>query len=124
MHRSALNAVRASVLLDLLFGVMFGMLYVLLSGELSDARGGLLFGLLFWTIGGWFYGGAAVSKHYLLRLLVALHRLLPLRLIPFMDAMRDRILVQRAGAHYRFIHRTFQEHVAALTDERIEQLTR
>jgi hypothetical protein len=65
------------------------------------------------------YGGAAVIKHYLLRLLLALHRLLPLRLVPFMEAMRERILVQRAGGHYRFIHRTFQEHLAGLTDERI-----
>ncbi len=79
----------------------------------------MLFGVLF---GMSYYGGAAVVKHYLLRLLLALHRLLPLRLAPFLEAMRDRILLQRAGAHYRFIHRTFQEHVAALTDERIEAL--
>ena len=30
--------------------------------------------------------------------------------------IRERIPVQRAGAHYRFIHRTFQEHIAGLTD--------
>jgi hypothetical protein len=37
--------------------------------------------------------------------------------------LRERILLQRAGAHYRFIHRTFQEYVAGLTDERIAELT-
>lgn len=45
-----------------------------------------------------------------------------MRLVPFLEAMRERILVQRAGAHYRFIHRTFQEHIAGLTDERIEAM--
>ena len=39
-----------------------------------------------------------------------------------MESMRARILVQRGGAHYRFIHGTFQEHVAALTDEQIADL--
>lgn len=33
---------------------------------------------------------------------------------------RERILVQRAGARYCFIHRTFQEPIAGLTDERID----
>ena len=37
--------------------------------------------------------------------------------------IRERIPVQRAGAHYRFIHRTFQEHIAWLTDERIQIVT-
>ena len=38
--------------------------------------------------------------------------------------IRERIPVQRAGAHYRFIHRTFQEHIAVLTDEQIAALAR
>ncbi len=66
--------------------------------------------------------GLEVFKHYVLRLLLHFHHLLPLRLIPFLDAMHRRILIYRAGGHYRFIHRTFQEHIAALSDERIEEL--
>jgi hypothetical protein len=86
---------------------------------------GVLFGVLGGVLGGvQIYGGVAVIRHYFLRTLLALHHLLPLRLIPFLEAMRERILLQRAGAHYRFIHRTLQEHIAALSDERIEALTR
>ncbi|HRO25282.1 MAG TPA: hypothetical protein PLR07_13425, partial [Promineifilum sp.] len=81
-------------------------------------------GLFYWVIiFGLTSGGLFVLMHYILRLLLALHHLLPLRLVPFLEAMRERILMQRAGGHYRFIHRTLQEHIAALTDDRIERLT-
>jgi hypothetical protein len=38
--------------------------------------------------------------------------------------MRERILIYKGGAHYRLIHRTFQEHIAALTDEQIDAMGR
>lgn len=133
IRRSALNALRGGVLFGVLFGVLSGLVGGLvvsgrssvLISRLGDALLGGLVGVLFGGIfGGLLYGGAAVIKHYILRALLALHHLLPLRLIPFLEAMRERILLQRAGAHYRFIHRTLQEHIAALSDERIEALTR
>ena len=121
IRRSALNALRGGVLFSVLFGVLFSVLFGVLGGVLL----GVLFGVLFGVLGGvQIYGGVAVIRHYFLRTLLALHHLLPLRLIPFLEAMRERILLQRAGAHYRFIHRTLQEHIAALSDERIEALTR
>ncbi len=126
---SAFNAIRASVL----FGVALSILQGLLGYVITNLFGGMpfrfvqifmLMGLMQgFILGSLAFGGMAVFLHYYLRLLLHLYRLLPLRLIPFLEAMRERILLQRAGAHYRFIHRTFQEHVAALTDERIEAVT-
>lgn len=123
IRRSALNALGGGILFGLSVGVLFGATSLTLGSVLFDVLISLLFGA--W-VGGLFgalrYGGRAVLQHYLLRLLLHLNRLLPFRIISFMEAMRERILVQRAGAHYRFIHRTFQEHIAALTDEKIEEL--
>lgn len=109
----------AGVLFDMLGVELYGLLYGMRFGIRFGVRIGVLSGILFGVL---FYGGTAVLKHYTLRLLLAAHRLLPLRLVPFLEAMRERILLQRAGGHYRFIHRTLQEHIAALTDERIERL--
>jgi hypothetical protein len=36
--------------------------------------------------------------------------------------MTGRILLQRTGPSYRFIHRTLQEHFTALTEADIDQL--
>jgi hypothetical protein len=38
--------------------------------------------------------------------------------------MVGRIILQRTGPSYRFIHRTLQEHFAALTEGEIEALAR
>lgn len=119
MRRSATNALRGGVL----FGMAGGMVGVIMGGVAGDVAGGVVFGVLVGvSFGVLAYGGNAVIKHYFLRLLLALRRLLPLRLVPFLEAMRERILLQRAGGHYRFIHRTMQEHIAAMTDEQIDKL--
>jgi hypothetical protein len=111
----------ASVIFSALFATIFGMLFDLMGlSLLVGSVGGITLGTL---TGLQYYGGVAILKHYLLRLLLLLHHVLPLRLIPFLEAMRERILLQRAGAHYRFIHRTLQEHIAAMTDEQIEEVT-
>jgi hypothetical protein len=98
-------------------GSMLGRLFgvEVLRGALFGFLAGMLTGSLV-------YGGATIIQHYALRLLFYHNYLLPLRVVRFMEAMRARILVLRGGAHYRFIPGTFQEHVAALTDEGIADL--
>lgn len=120
IRRSAANAARGSIMMGIALGVLFGILFWLLGLGFVGMLIGIVLGVL---EGSRFYGITPVFKHYILRLLLALHHLLPLRLVPFLEAMRERILMQRAGGHYRFIHRTLQEHIAALTDDRIERLT-
>ena len=138
IRRSAVISVSIGVVFGVLVGVLGGLLSALLFGFDMGKRIGGVYGVLYGLASGFqlgtfttamigpyvvlYYGGQAVFSHILLRLLLARHRLLPLRLIPYLEAMRERILLQRAGGHYRFIHRTLQEHIAALTDERIAAL--
>lgn len=68
------------------------------------------------------YGGSSFVRHCTIRVLLSQHNHLPFSIMTFMDAMKDRILVQRVGASYQFIHLTFQEYIAALTEEEIEKL--
>lgn len=122
IRRSAVNAIRAGLLTAILVGVPFGILNGFRGDAPFDALGGTLFGITFGVLGGVWYGGEAVIRHYTLRLLLAAYGYLPVRLVPFLEAMDTRDLLRRTGASYRFIHRTFQEHVAALTDEAIAGL--
>jgi hypothetical protein len=128
IRQSVKNALRVALGLALGLGVIGAILGGVLGKNLKisdpDLQTVVVYGILSGTfigfsIGITSYGGFQVLRHYLLRVFMQITRLLPLRLVPFLEAMRERILLQRAGAHYRFIHRTLQEHVAALSDERI-----
>lgn len=143
IRRSAINAARVGLPLSVLFGVLFGVLIGVLGdavksdsllgepdvvpisvviGVVASLLVGMVFGMMSGVLFGMEYGGEAVIKHYLLRLLLALSGSLPLHLTPFLDAMSKRILLQRIGASYSFVHPTLQEHIAGLTDDRIEAL--
>jgi hypothetical protein len=88
------------------------MLIVGLSVGLSGGlRVGLSGGLLF-------YGGTAVIQHYALRYTLSRAHVLPCpvhdqKLIAFLDAMADRLILRRVGGGWIFIHRTLLEHLAA-----------
>lgn len=60
-------------------------------------------------------GGLAVSRHYTLRALLAMRGALPLRLIEFLDFATERVLLQRVGGGYVFIHRLLAEYFAELS---------
>lgn len=47
---------------------------------------------------------------------------MPLRYIRFLGYCADRILLRKANGGSTFIHRTFLEHIAALTLARIAEL--
>jgi hypothetical protein len=59
-----------------------------------------------------YFGGLAVIQHYTLRLLLNQYNILPRRLVPFLDNMKDRILLRRIGGGYVFIHRMLMEYLA------------
>lgn len=123
IHSSIANAQRGGLIFGLLGGVLFGVLFGVLSGVLSGILPYVIIGVLCGVIiGGLKYGGAAIIRHYALRGTLARHDHLPFRIEVFLEAMHSRILVRQTGPSYLFIHRTFQEHIAALTDEQIGHL--
>jgi len=103
------------------FGIYTGLIFGL--------AGGLLFGLR-----GVLMGGVYESiKHFMIRRVLKRDGLFPFsnpwedkELIGFLDMMGDRILLQRTGASWRFIHKALEEHFASQSkiiweDDRMER---
>ncbi|NTU86018.1 MAG: hypothetical protein HGA45_42945 [Chloroflexales bacterium] len=84
---------------------------------------GLCFGLGFGFALASLFGGYAGIQHYILRTLLSLNHILPFRIIPFLENAANRILMQKVGGGYIFIHRMLMEHFAAMTDEDIARLS-
>jgi DNA polymerase III delta prime subunit len=63
------------------------------------------------------YGGRSASQHYLLRLLLWLSGRFPRNITKFLDWAAQRVLVQRVGGGWRFVHRTLQERFAERYNE-------
>ncbi|MBE0411451.1 MAG: hypothetical protein IBX69_17140, partial [Anaerolineales bacterium] len=118
IRNSAFNAMRMGLLYTLLFGSLAGLLVGISSGLWTGLLGGLIAGLTSGVLAGLFlYGGDSVVKHYSLRLLLALTGILPhpfsdRRLVAFLDAMHDRILLRRVGGGWTFIHRYLLDYFA------------
>ena len=71
------------------------------------------FGSLFLSI--WaFGGGEAYLRHYALRFVLSRSGKIPYLYANFLNYCTERLLLQRVGGRFRFIHRTLQEHFAAM----------
>jgi len=94
---SGWNALRIGFIFILVFALVGGLFSVLILG--------LAFGLV--------YGGVAYLDHYILRFLLWRSGAMPLHYIRFLEEARERILLQRVGGGYRFIHPLFLEYFAS-----------
>ncbi|MBW4504855.1 MAG: NACHT domain-containing protein [Scytonema hyalinum WJT4-NPBG1] len=81
-----------------------------------------LIGLLY--EGSFFYGlnfalipGLAVIKHFTLRLILYFKKYIPWNYARFLDYATERILLQKVGGGYIFIHRLLQDHFAQMEFE-------
>jgi DNA polymerase III delta prime subunit len=63
-------------------------------------------------------GGRSAFQHYLLRLLLWRSGQFPLDITMFLDWTTQRVLLQRAGGGWWFVHRTLQERFAERYDEK------
>ncbi|HNA89440.1 MAG TPA: hypothetical protein PLX14_04390 [Anaerolineales bacterium] len=68
-------------------------------------------------IGALWYGGFDVIQHYILRLILLLQGYTPGDYTRFLDYAVDRIILQKVGGGYRFIHRLLLEHFAEMYKE-------
>lgn len=92
-------------------GTPFGSTFLTSGGAVGAAAGGVLGGA-------WAFGGMSVCQHYLLRLLLWRSRRFPRNITTFLDWAAQRVLVQRVGGGWRFVHRTLQERFAERYDEK------
>jgi hypothetical protein len=70
---------------------------------------------------GFIFGGEAVIKHYLLRLMLYLNDYMPWKLVRFLNYATDRVFLQKRGGSYAFIHKLLQEHFAAMGKDKAEK---
>ncbi len=114
------QSARNAALVGLLFGIialafngaLFGILAAMLAVE--GAVAAMLGWSLLTVLNSWlFFGGAAVVKHTLLRLILALNGHIPWNYARFLDYVAGRLLLRKVGGGYIFIHRLLLEHFAA-----------
>ena len=123
--RSGWNALRIGLIATLFLGLLLDLSLVLLYGLRFSLDGPLLItlirtllvglsgGLFFGIIIGLSYGGIAYFEHYTLRYLLRRSGCMPWRYVRFLEEASDRILLQRVGGGYRFIHPLFLDYFAA-----------
>ncbi|MBE8991079.1 NACHT domain-containing protein [Nostoc sp. LEGE 12450] len=99
--KSSINA----VLLTLLFGVIGWLIF------------GLHIGVMFGVITGLFCGEACI-QHFSLRLVLYFNGYIPWNYTRFLNYCTERMLLQRVGGRYRFIHKLLQDHFAQMDFKR------
>ncbi len=105
IHSSGWNALRISLIAWLVGG--------LLGGLLNGLVGGLIVGLMFVLLIGPRFGLKEYQEHYLLRYVLWRCGDIPWSYVRFLEDACERILLQRVGGGYRFIHPLFQEYFAS-----------
>jgi len=95
-----------------------GLISVLVGAPAGGFIGGpisaLVVGLSFGLLGGLVFGGTAYLAHYALRFLLWRTGAMPWRYVRFLEETTERILLQRVGGGYRFIHPLFLDYFASL----------
>ena len=70
---------------------------------------------------GLFYGGLACIKHFVLRFILYRQGHIPWNYAHFLDWAVERILLEKAGSGYIFIHPQLQEYFAGLNSSQIKK---
>ncbi len=115
------NSIKNTVIISGLGLLSAAILYVLLSSTLNpilDAQDvssiivtsvSLLIWMSFFT-----GGGLACIQHFSLRWVLFRSGVAPWNYARFLDYASERLLIQRVGGRYRFIHKLLQDHFAAM----------
>lgn len=104
-------------------GLIKQLIFVLIGGLVGGLISGLVIGLVLGLIGGLTLGlcGSELQncvKHLTLRIVLHRNGYIPLNYAHFLDDCTDRLLLQRVGGRYRFMHKLLQEHFAAMPFEK------
>src|SRR5205823_7006870 len=93
----------------LVFGLVFGLTFGLSSGLTNGLIQGLLSGLFL----GLTNGGGVYLQHYVLRYILWRSGAMPWHYVRFLEEASERILLQKVGGGYRFIHPLFLDYFAS-----------
>ncbi|WP_414585976.1 NACHT domain-containing protein [Scytonema sp. PCC 10023] len=102
---------RNAVFLGLIVGLIGEPILKLIAPPIAPLIGGLSLGL---GLGLSNFGGKAVLQHFILRLVLYRNGYIPWNYARFLNYCTERMLLQRVGGRYRFIHKLLQDHFAQM----------
>jgi eukaryotic-like serine/threonine-protein kinase len=124
------NSTRLAFILGLASGLIFYIFYSFIrfkvgytqplrlkNGLLYGISDGLTIAILSWPIS----GGLTCIRHFILRILLWQAGCMPWNYPRFLDYAYERILLQKVGGGYSFIHKLLQEYFADLKSEHITE---
>lgn len=108
--RSARNTILVGLPVGLLIGFYVGLFALFL-----DGLNGLIFGIIVTLVCGLsfgtkFGGGKACIQHFVLRTIFYFEGYIPWNYSRFLNSATERLLLQRNGGRYRFMHKLLQEY--------------
>lgn len=111
IRKSVQNALAAALISGLAIGVIIGGTVGVLTNRLTDGANlgvkiGLSAGLIVFLI----TGGTTCLQHFILRLLLYFERCVPWNYARFLNYATEKMLLQRIGGRYKFIHRYLQDY--------------
>lgn len=110
IQKSATNFLLTCLIVVLTFVLIFG----LISRSFLALIAGLIMGLSFGLMVGLGKGGEACISHLTLRWLLYRSDSMPWNYARFLDYCTERLLLQRIGGRYRFMHKLLQDHFVAM----------
>ncbi|NER81246.1 MAG: NACHT domain-containing protein [Leptolyngbya sp. SIO1D8] len=87
--------------------------FELFSGAIQGSISGFIIGII-WNLSSKSISGINCLKHVCLRLVLFYEGNIPWDYARFLNHCTERLLLQRVGGRYRFIHKLVQEHFAAM----------
>ncbi len=115
--QSLMNAGFFGLLIGIVPGILTSILFRMHFGVMKALIYGFIILLGFALLAGLGMGGKACIQHFSLRLVFYLYGYSPWNYARFLNYCTDRLLLQRVGGRYRFIHRLLQEHFAKMSLE-------
>jgi hypothetical protein len=108
--RSLRNALLGSIAAGMILAVFAGFMNALYNGTFWQAAVvGFGFG---WLIGFLNFGGRAVIKHFIIRVIFWRSGSIPWNYAQFLDYCAERVFLRKVGGGYIFIHRLLMEYFA------------
>jgi ABC-type Fe3+ transport system permease subunit len=124
------QGIERSIINSVSIGLVFGLISVLISGLMSWLPHGIslelmmrltdgLIGLPGGLFAGMIFGGFACVQHLTLRLLLYQNDCIPWNYARFLNYCTERLLLQRVGGRYRFVHKLLQDHFARMAGDEV-----
>jgi NACHT domain len=113
-RNAAIIGISTFFIIELTNKLIFRLSYdELIFRPIGHLNNGLAFGLIFGLI----FGGYACIQHFILRFMLYRKRYAPWNYARFLDRTTERLLLQKVGGGYIFIHRMLLEHFAEMSIE-------